>query len=348
MVKRLLVIMPFPQKSIKENAYMREYLARYRSMGYEITREKMYFWERKLRYSFKWLLLVRYLLRPMQAYMVHQHTIPSSGPVLVVFLLIARLLRRTTIVVSHETVETYAKHLPAVLRWIAYLYEWMVVTLSGVYVVHTRLHFDELASFAPADRMRIIPLPIPASGITPIPHEKTTWGFYGMLCYKKGVDLLIDAYQGLPAGSLPPLRIMGAPAPDEERFMIECKAMVRPEYSPLITFTGFVAESGKETLFADIALMIFPYRYISQSAALSEACRYGIPYLVSDVPYFREYCTTFGCGRMFTSASVQSLREELAHLAKHPLLVTGEQWRRMYDSLSIDTCAERFRKLIEA
>lgn len=327
---------------------MREYLSRYRSMGYAIIREKMYFWERKLWYCFKWLLLVRYLFRPMQAYMVHQHTIPSSGPVIVVFLLIAKLLRRTTIVVSHETVETYAKHLPVFLRWIAYCYEWMVVVLSGVYVVHTRLHFDELAAFAPADRMKIIPLPIPASGIRPIHHEKTTWGFYGMLCQKKGVDLLIDAYQRLPAGSLPPLRIMGAPAPDEEQFTIECKAMVRSEFMELISFTGFVAESEKETLFADIALMIFPYRYISQSAALSEACMYGIPYLVSDVPYFREYYTTFGCGRIFTSTSVQSLQNELAFLAKHPLSVTDEQWRTMYDSLSIDTCSERFRELIEA
>jgi glycosyltransferase involved in cell wall biosynthesis len=341
------MIIPFPQKEITENAYMREYIRKYRSMGYEIVREKVYFWERKVWYTGKWLLLVRYLLKPFTAYMIHQHTIPSSGPGIIVFLLAAKLIRRRVIVVSHETVETYAKHLPRLLQWIAYAYEWLVVGLSAVYVVHNRLHFDELASFAPVRKMEIIPLPIPASGIQLLPGRKTTWGFYGMLCYKKGVDLLINAYQRSPAGSLPPLRIMGAPAPDEDQFLTHCRKMVRPEFSEVITFTGFVVEEDKEKLFADIALMIFPYRYISQSAALSEACMYGIPYLVSDVPYFLEYQTSYGCGTVFTSESVESLHTELLQWSKQPLTVTDTQWRTMYDSLSIDKCAERFRQLIE-
>ena len=74
---------------------------------------------------------------------------------------------------------------------------------------------------------------------------------------------------------------------------------------------------------------------------------YGIPYLVSDVPYFLEYQTSYGCGTVFTSESVEALHAELLQWAKQPPTVTDTQWRKMYDSLSIDKCAERFRQLIE-
>lgn len=345
-MKRLLFVTPYPHNSIEMSACIRGYFDQYRAMGYEVTREKIYFWENKLFYSLKWLALLRYLFLPAKAFMLHQHTIAGSGPLIIVFLVGTRLMRRRTIVVSHETVGTYAKHLPRFLRWVAYAYEWMVVVFSDAFVVHTKMHFDEIASFAPVKHVHIIPHPVPVT-VERLPQQKTTWGFYGMISHKKGVDLLIEAYQHFPAGRLPPLRIMGRAAPNEATYEQECKAMVLREFSSLITFTGFIPDDEKKTYFADIGLMVFPYRYLSQSGALAETCMYGIPYLASDLPFFIEFHTAFGGGRLFTNDSVVSLQSELDFLADNPMKITEEQWRNIRDTLSIEKCAGRIKEIIE-
>ncbi len=344
-MKRLLMITPYPHNSMEMNAYIEGYFNRYRTYGYDVVREKIYFWENKLVYSLKWLVLLRYLFLPGFVYILQQHTIVGSGPFSIIFLFCAKVLRRKAIVVSHETVGTYAKHLPGSLRWIAYLYEWMVVVFSDSYIVHTKMHFEEIRSFAPVKHVYIIPHPVPAD-IEPARGEKTRWGFYGMIAYKKGVDLLLKAYQSFSPGRLPQIRIMGKSAPGEEEYEQKCRKMVADEYRELIQFTGFIADEDKKILFADIGLMIFPYRYITQSGALAETCMYGIPYLASDLSFFAEFNSEFGAGRLFTAESVESLRSALIELADNPLTISEEELTKIRNKLSIEKCAERLIQII--
>ena len=340
---KLLFISPYPLKSGITSAYVQGYIQQYKQNGYDVKTEKVYFWEHKIMYSLKWLWLLRYALSPKTIFVLHQHTIPASGPMVIPYLFIMRLFNRNVIVVSHETVQTYAKHLPDYLKWVAYLYEWSVVTLSSFYVVHTRFHKEEIETLKKTSKVEIIPHPVPK--VKTVEGERKVWGFYGMISQKKGIDLLLKAYQLLPPGSLPHLRVMGAAAPGENEFMARCKSSITKEHGSFISFTGFVKEEDKALLFSEVSLMIFPYRYVSQSGALTETCMYRVPYLASDIPFFKEFKESYGCGMVFSSDDTDSLKDALKQLAENPLNIRCQEFDDMEGCLSRERCAERFEKL---
>lgn len=340
----ILIVIPYPQKSGIFSVYMKGYLDRYKKLGYKITTEKLYFWESKIRYSLKWFYLMRYLVDRKKTILLHQHTIPASGPFIIPFLLLSRVLRRKVIVVSHETVQTYAKHLPSFARWIAYFYEYAVVHLSSFYVVHTSFHKQEIESFASTPKLKVIPHP--AVKVEIKERERVNWGFYGMLSAKKGVDLLIDAYQDFTPGSLPHLKIYGAAAPGEEMYYESCRKMVKSEFASYIHFNGMILEEDKAEEFSRLSLMILPYRYISQSGVLSEACMHRVPFLASDLPFFRDFKEKFGCGKLFKADDRDSLKEELMNILKNPLRISDEEFAALQNELSIEHCAGEFQKLI--
>lgn len=345
---RLIVISPYPLKSGIVSAYLSGYVDQYRQRGFDVVQEKMYFWEGKLRYSLKWLAMARYLLDKETIILLAQHTPPASGPLAPLYLLLARLAGRRTVVAAHETPDTYAKHLPASLRPIYNAYEASLVRLARHYVVHTRLHQEALQALV-HKKVHVVPHPVPkVQPIASLTGTRKAWGFYGMVARKKGVDLLLKAYQILPPGSAPPLRIMGAAAPGEEAYLEGLKAGVAATHKEHIHFTGYVKEEEKPSLFSDVGLMVFPYRWISQSGALAETCMYRIPYLASDVAYFKDFHATFGCGRLFKSGDEKSLAEVLAELARSPLVPSEEAFRSMEERLSFESCADRLEELLRS
>ncbi len=343
---QLILITPYPLKSGIVGVHIRDYIEEYRKLGYTVKTEKMYFWESKLFYSFKWLYLLRYLISRKNIFVLHQHTPTASGPGIIFFLALLRILGRKPIVVAHETPDTYAKYLSPFFKKLYFTYEKWIVDLSFFYVIHTGLHFHEMQKIAPTKKLQIIPLPVPQ--VRRLIAEKKFWGIYGMVSHKKGVDILLDAYQSLPAGSLPDLKIMGACAPGDEKYLQSIKNKVALEYQAFIHFSGYVADEDKPSLFADVALMIFPYRWISQSGVLNETCMYRIPYLASDVPFFQDFQKTYGGGCLFPSENIAALKVILAELAKHPLEISEETFAHMEKLFSLSACSAQFHTLFEA
>ena len=343
---QLILLSPYPLKSGIVGVHIRDYIEEYRKMGYSIKAEKMYFWENKLLYSLKWLYLLRYLVNRNNIFFFHQHTPTASGPFIIPFLLLLRLMGYKPIVVAHETPDTYAKYLSPFFKKLYYGYEKAIVALSYHYVVHTALHKREIEKLIHKPNLHIIPLPVPQ--VIRVVAEKKYWGIYGMVSHKKGVDLLLDAYQALPPGSFPPLKIMGTAAPGDEKYLATIQAKVKPEHAAHIHFTGYVADEDKATLFADVSLMIFPYRWISQSGVLNETCMYRIPYLAADVPFFQDFQESFGGGHLFPQGDVKGLQKVLMELADAPLHIGEEVFTAMEKLFSLDHCASRFQTLIES
>ena len=345
---RLIVISPYPLKSGIVSAYLSGYVDQYRQRGFEVVQEKMYFWEGKLRYTLKWLAMARYLLDKDTIVLLAQHTPPASGPLAPPYLFLARLLGRRVVVAAHETPDTYAKHLPAYLRPLYNAYEASLVKLARHYVVHTRLHQEALQAIV-HKKVHVVPHPVPkVQRMTSLSGTRKAWGFYGMVARKKGVDVLLKAYQSLPAGSAPPLKIMGAAAPGEEAYLEGLKASVPAAYKEHVHFTGYVEEGDKPSLFSDVGLMVFPYRWISQSGALAETCMHRIPYLASDVAYFKDFHATFGCGRLFKSGDEKSLAEVLSELARTPMIPSEDAFNSMEERLSFDHGADRIEELLRS
>lgn len=344
---KLVVFSPYPLKSGIFSAYMQGYLAEYRRLGMTVEHHKMYFWEDKLRYSLAWLRFLPRLLDREAVFVLHQHTLPASGPLAPLFLAAARLLGRRTVVVSHETMETYAKHLSGAGKGLVYGYEKRMMRLCTHYVVHTRLHRQELEGLGTGRPIQVIPHPVPT-----VPEanriqagERKAWGFYGMVAKKKGLDLFLSAYLAHPPRTLPPLRIMGTFAPGEEAHLQGLKESIPSSHRSFITFTGYLKEEDKPALFGDLALMVFPYRWISQSGALAEACMYRIPYLASNLPYFREFRDEFGCGELFDLEHPESLEPLLLRIASEPLNPPASDFDALEERLSFPRCAARMQAL---
>ena len=186
----------------------------------------------------------------------------------------------------------------------------MVVHLSS-FVVHTSFHKQEVSLHTHKNSDST-----PGCKVEIKERERVNWGFYGMLSAKKGVDLLIDAYQDFTPGSLPHLKIYGAAAPGEEKYYESCRKMVKSEFASYIYFNGMILEEDKAEEFSRLSLMILPYRYISQSGVLSEACMHRVPFLASDLPFFRDFKEKFGCGKLFKADDRDSLKEELMNILK--------------------------------
>lgn len=342
---KLLLIGPYPVRNNGISKYIAQYREELLRQGHDVETECMYFWRDKTR-NHHWLSLRRRLKDGFDAVIV-QHTPTVSGPLLPLFLRAARKAGVPTVVMGHEPPSVYARHLPRLLRPLYHAYERSLYDLATVGVVHTRLHADELAGIGLARPPVIIPHPVFQDNALPTdakPREPR-WAYFGMISSKKGVDLLLQAYQSRPPGHFPPLSILGEAAPGHEAYVDELKKSVEAPYASFIEFTGYVEDDRLPAVLAPTSLMIFPYRWVSQSGSLAHACLYRIPYLASDLPYFADFARTYGCGRLFHSGSAESLAGALEESLRNPLPVGDAAFDKVVADLGISRCA---RRLVEA
>jgi glycosyltransferase involved in cell wall biosynthesis len=277
-----------------------------------------------------------------------QYTPTITGPLVLFFLLAAKLSGHKVIIESHEPPSIYSKYLSGLIKSLYLQYEKRVLTWSSHYVVHNTFHREEMRSLASKATLSIIPLPVYNREVKIEDRKRDKWGIYGQISYKKGLDLLVEAYQSLTAGSLPALKIMGRAAPGNEDYVEELKKSVKSGYSEYIKFTGFVAEEDKDKAFEDLGLVIFPYRWVAQSAALSEVILYRVPYLAADLPFFKEFHSTFGCGRLFKAGSSDDLKEALKLASQDPLSYESEAFENIKKALSMESCVKKIEAILSS
>lgn len=344
---KLLILGPYPVR----NNGMSEYIGHYRDelvrRGHVVETERMYFWQNKIGNG-RWLGLRQRLREDFDAILV-QHTPTASGPLVLAFLRAARRLGKTVAVVGHEPPSIYAKHLPPWLRPLYHAYERAVFAGAALRIVHTDLHAAELRAVGVPDPIHVIPIPV-YGGMPPSsePIKRDSWGYYGMISPKKGLDLLLAAYQGLPPGSFPPLHILGGGAPGQEAYVESLRASLGAGFRDHIRFHGYVESQNLPAAMARIALMIFPYRWVSQSAALAQTCMYRIPYLAADLPYFAEFQKRHGCGELFRANSQESLLAALVQRNSKPMLPESQPFDALLRELSLEHCANELLRAIES
>ena len=339
--RRLLLISTYPDDKSGISGYV-AHLLPHLEARYEVRTASMYFM-RNPTSSLRWIGLGMRVRR--YATVLIEHTPTASGPALIAFLMLARLQRVRSVVEAHESPSTYFGYL-AGRNWDLGLrlyraYERIVATLSSSYVVHTSFHREELRRMGVRKAIRTVPLPVYDPPRTRLPRTGEHFGFYGSLSPKKGIDLLLSAYQSREPGSLPPLQIIGEAAPGHEAYVLDLERSVLAEFRDHIRFRGYLPEGQKAEVFSRIALLIFPYRWISQSAALAEACSFSIPFLASDLPYFRAFVRRYGCGRTFPTGSADELGLALERFATGAWTVPPDQLVRVQQSLSVARTVER-------
>ena len=184
--------------------------------------------------------------------------------------------------------------------------------------------FEHLAAQAPA------PLP---GGLAPTSAPVVLC--FGLLRPYKGIDVLIEAWRGIPDAEL---WIVGRP-----RFDI---APLRAAAPPNVRWVPrFVSDGELAACFRRADIVVLPYREIEQSGVLATALAFASPLVLSDVGGFREVARA-RAARLVPPSDPLALRQALLELlgdraARERLssaarsLATGEwSWKRVAERTS--------------
>jgi glycosyltransferase involved in cell wall biosynthesis len=147
----------------------------------------------------------------------------------------------------------------------------------------------------------------------PPPHET---GAPVVLCFGlmrpyKGLDVLIEAWQGIGTPSAPAeLWIAGMPRMDISKLRAAAPANVR--FDP-----RFIGDEELPAYFQRADLVVLPYREIDQSGVLFTALAFGKPLLLTDVGGFPEIAAT-GAARTVPAGDPGALHDALEELLAEP------------------------------
>jgi len=171
-------------------------------------------------------------------------------------------------------------------------------------------------------KIRIVPLGTPDPWILPKEDCKRELGvqgkkvltILGFIQKYKGHDLLIDIMPKL--GENVVLVIAGTTLSEANEAY--CRSL-KEQISNLgiqdrVRFLGYVNESELPTLLSATDVAIFPYRWITGSAALHRVLSYRIPTVTSDLDYFREMKQRYDCIELFESENRNQLLETIERL----------------------------------
>lgn len=338
---------PWPTANNGLSNYAGRYKESLERAGRVVRTERIFFWGEKTS-AWKWIRVLSTAKRTGAASVLIQHTPTCSGPLLPWFLGIARRRGLRTVVVAHETPSTYARHLDRLLpARRAYLaYERAIAERAEAFIVHTRLHEREMIDLG-THVAEVIPHAILNMPSNPVPRRPETIAMYGQIGRKKGHDLAIRAIQSRPAGTFPVLEIWGAPGAGQEAYAVRMKEMVRADFRERILFRGYMPDDGKARSFSRMRLALFPYRWISQSGALAEAVAHGVPFLASDIPFFRDFQEGLGCGDLFRSDDAESLAGELERILSAPDRWSDDDFRHLRAVLDMDACTARLLRHLD-
>jgi glycosyltransferase involved in cell wall biosynthesis len=126
---------------------------------------------------------------------------------------------------------------------------------------------------------------------------------FGLMRPYKGIDLLLEAWQGIGGAEL---WIAGMPRMDI--------APLQAAAPPGVRFVPrFIGDGELPAFFARADLVVLPYREIDQSGVLFTALAFGKPLLLSDVGGFPEI-GAHGAARIFPAGDAGALRSALREL----------------------------------
>ena len=137
----------------------------------------------------------------------------------------------------------------------------------------------------------------------PFQTEKLGVLCFGLMRPYKGIDLLLEAWEGIEGAELV---IAGMPRMDISALRASAPASVR-------FVDRFIDDHELPAYFRRADLVVLPYREIDQSGVLFTALAFGKPLLLSDVGGFPEVART-GAARTFPAGDAAALRETLREL----------------------------------
>lgn len=140
-----------------------------------------------------------------------------------------------------------------------------------------------------------------------LPHGSRNILFFGLIREYKGLDILIEAFNGLD--SRYHLIIAGEPyGPfDKYRRLID----LCPDPSRIHVFPDYIRDSEVKNYFSAADVTVLPYRSATQSGISSISNHFEVPMIVTDVGGLRETIGERGTGIVSRDCSPECIRSEI-------------------------------------
>ena len=264
-----------------------------------------------------------------------------------VLLVLMRLRGIRVVVTSHavvipsqidgEFVTTFAmprlRRIPGVVRVAFRVFYYLMGKCADRITVHTDVMAQQLERCYRLDSRKIVSIPI---GVDDAPSfvqtPKQAWAerlqarpyalFFGYLLRRKGLDVLLDAFERLKLrepGVL--LVISGGELPNQRDYADAIRRRAAASmYAADIIFTSFVSETEIDWLFANASIVVLPYTVTvaSGSLPLCFAMRFGKPVVASHTPPFEELNEKFRFIEMGATGEAVSLAKAMADVLENP------------------------------
>jgi glycosyltransferase involved in cell wall biosynthesis len=137
--------------------------------------------------------------------------------------------------------------------------------------------------------------------------------YLGHIARRKGLDILIKAFNALPEGCAT-LDVYGADA--EPDYLRECLALASAERRP--TYHGPYDRSDMPKILADVDLAVVPSRGENYPFVIREILQLGVPVVASDVAGVPEIIEDGVNGRLFRCGDAAELARVLREIADNP------------------------------
>lgn len=146
------------------------------------------------------------------------------------------------------------------------------------------------------------------------------FAYLGRIHRMKGVDILVEAFNGLTNGNGATLNIYGSPAPDQYEYAGGIWALAKG--NPGIAIGKQVKREDLSKTLEHIDVLVVPSVWYENSPiAILEALDHKVPVVASDVAGMSELIEHEGNGLLFGRGSVHELRGSLQRLVDNPSLV---------------------------
>jgi glycosyltransferase involved in cell wall biosynthesis len=146
----------------------------------------------------------------------------------------------------------------------------------------------------------------------PTNGETVTFLFAGQMIARKGLDLLLEAFAGLPARAR--LLLVG-----READLPTLLAALPEEVRSRIEYAGFQAPDALPPFFARTDVFVLPSRYDGWGVVVNQALGAGLPIICSDqVGAGYDLVAEGENGHIFPVGNVQKLRSAMQHFLDEP------------------------------
>ncbi|MBR4810028.1 MAG: glycosyltransferase [Bacteroidales bacterium] len=155
-----------------------------------------------------------------------------------------------------------------------------------------------------------------------LPEEGTVLLFFGLIRKYKGLDILLHAFDGMPADYR--LVIAGEPygSFDEYSRIIDAS----PAKDRIFLFDRYIPDAEVKDFFCASDTVVLPYRSATQSGVGSLAIQFGVPVVVTDTGELRASVEGRGTGLVADRAEPECVRDAVLRLFGTPGLL--EECRR--------------------